>query len=58
MALNVIGGAAIGRSMPLGRLIRDARAWIVMPPNLDPYLKALGPLALGLEPAGGLFGSA
>jgi alkylation response protein AidB-like acyl-CoA dehydrogenase len=56
--MEVIGGAAISRNMPLGRRIRDARAGIVTPPNLDACLEALGRLALGLEPAGGLFGSA
>lgn len=57
LALQVIGGAAIGRKMPLERYIRDATAGIVMPPNIDACLETIGQLALGIDAAGGLFGS-
>ena len=55
-ALQVVGGAGYGRRMPLERYLRDARAGVVMPPNLDACLETIGMLALGLDPPGGLFG--
>ena len=56
-ALEVVGGAGIARRLPLERFIRDARAGVVMPPNLDACLDGIGRLTLGLDPPGGLFGS-
>lgn len=55
-ALQVVGGAGYGRRMPLERYLRDARAGVVMPPNLDACLETIGMLALDVEPPGGLFG--
>jgi alkylation response protein AidB-like acyl-CoA dehydrogenase len=55
-ALQVVGGAGYGRRMPLERYLRDARAGVVMPPNLDACLETIGMLELGLDPPGGLFG--
>ena len=57
-ALQVVGGAGYGRRMPLERYLRDARAGVVMPPNLDACLETIGMLALDLDPPGGLFGGA
>lgn len=57
LALQIVGGAGFSRKMPLERYIRDARAGVVMPPNLDACLETIGQLALDLEPAGGFFGS-
>jgi hypothetical protein len=42
--------------MPLERYLRDARAGVVMPPNLDACLETIGMLELGVDPPGGLFG--
>ena len=55
-AIQVVGGAAYGRRMPLERYLRDARAGVVMPPNLDACLETIGMLELGVDPPGGLFG--
>lgn len=55
-ALQVVGGAGYGRRMPLERYLRDARAGVVMPPNLDACLETIGMLELGVDPPGGLFG--
>lgn len=55
-ALQVVGGAGYGRRMPLERYLRDARAGVVMPPNLDACLETIGMLELGIDPPGGLFG--
>lgn len=55
-ALQVVGGAGYGRKLPLERYLRDARAGVVMPPNLDACMETIGMLALDLEPPGGLFG--
>jgi len=55
-ALQVVGGAGYGRRMPLERYLRDARAGVVMPPNLDACLETIGMLALDVDPPGGLFG--
>jgi alkylation response protein AidB-like acyl-CoA dehydrogenase len=55
-ALQVVGGAGYGRRMPLERYLRDARAGVVMPPNLDACLETIGMLALDIDPPGGLFG--
>ena len=55
-ALQVVGGAGYARRMPLERYLRDARAGVVMPPNLDACLETIGMLELGVDPPGGLFG--
>ena len=55
-ALQVVGGAGYAKRMPLERYLRDARAGIVMPPNVDACLETIGMLELGVDPPGGLFG--
>jgi alkylation response protein AidB-like acyl-CoA dehydrogenase len=55
-ALQVVGGAGYAKRMPLERYLRDARAGVVMPPNLDACLETVGMLELGVDPPGGLFG--
>jgi alkylation response protein AidB-like acyl-CoA dehydrogenase len=55
-AIQVVGGAAYGRRMPLERYLRDARAGVVMPPNIDACLETIGMIELGVDPPGGLFG--
>jgi alkylation response protein AidB-like acyl-CoA dehydrogenase len=55
-ALQVVGGAGYAKRMPLERYLRDARAGVVMPPNVDACLETIGMLELGVDPPGGLFG--
>jgi alkylation response protein AidB-like acyl-CoA dehydrogenase len=55
-ALQVVGGAGYAKRMPLERYLRDARAGVVMPPNLDACLETIGMVELGVDPPGGLFG--
>ena len=54
--LKIIGGRGIARALPFERFVRDARAGVVMPPNSDASLEAIGRIALGLPAASGVFG--
>lgn len=47
-ALEVAGGAALTRSLPLERFFRDVRAGLMQPPAGDTALEMIGRAALGL----------
>lgn len=53
MAIRVCGGRAYMRKYPLERMLRDARAGMVMPPNNDKCLEIIGKASLGFEVSGG-----
>ena len=49
LGMRACGGAAFGKSLPLERLFRDARAPIVMAPTTDHALDFIGRALCGLK---------
>lgn len=54
--LRIVGGRGVTRGVPLERYIRDVRAGVVMPPNSDACLDAIGRIAMGLGAPDGIYG--